>query len=318
MASVSLNSKVYEIAEDETVLEGLLRNKVDLRYGCKAGLCQSCVLRVVDGEVPLAAQNGLNDSQKELGFFLACQCRPNQDIGISLIDQASSIYSAKVLEKYWLNAFVLCLRLQVNINFRAGQFVTLWRPGNVGRSYSIASLPSEGVIECHIKVLKNGAFSAWAKDSLQVDDDIDLQGPMGECFYQADIEQSMLLLAIGTGLSPVLGVLRDALASGHRGAIDLVLGSKNIESFYLMEPLQALAKEYKNLTLHFICLAQSTDLIRQDDIYSFTKAYFPDLSGYKVFVCGAFSFVQKMKKQCFMARASMNDIHSDAFGSAEK
>jgi len=318
MASISLNSIVHTLEQGETVLECLLRNEVDLRYGCRAGLCQSCVLRAVDGEVPAAAQNGLNDSQKQLGYFLACQCRPEQDIGVSFIDQVSAVHSAEVVEKYWLNEFVLCLRLQVGIDFRAGQFVTLWRPGNIGRSYSIASLPGDGIIECHIKVLENGAFSTWVRDALHVKDKLELQGPMGECFYQANLDQSLLLLAIGTGLSPILGVLKDALAAAHDGSIDLVVGSKNIQNFYFVAQLQTLSEEHKNLNIHFICLTQSSEAVHQDDIYQFTKSRFPDLSGYKVFVCGAVSFVQKMKKQCFMSRAYMIDIHSDAFGAADQ
>jgi len=313
VASVKFDSKIYEIEEGESVLDSLLRNDIKAKYSCKAGLCHACVLRADQGGVPESSQRGISDNQKAMNYFLACQCHPENDLCVSAVDQAARFSKAKVVNKEMLSPTVLGLKLFVNFDFKPGQFVTLWRDGNVGRSYSIASLPEEHLIECHIKIVESGAYSSWAKDSLRVDDVIEIQGPLGECFYQADLGQSLLLSAIGTGLSPILGILRDALSKGHHGRIDLILGGMSPESFYLVEELKLLEQQHSNIKIHFVCQSQVVEFAEHGDIYQYALSQFADLKGYKVYLCGAPTFVQRMTKQCFLNGAAMTDISSDAF-----
>jgi NAD(P)H-flavin reductase len=136
---------------------------------------------------------------------------------------------------------------------------------------------------------------------------------MGKCIYAANADQPLLLTAIGTGLAPVYGIVRQALISGHQTPIHLLVGARNRAGFYLVEELQALAQQYDNLTVHFICQDAAPDFALQDDIYSYYKQQFADLKNWQVYLCGAESFVKKMRKQSFLAGAAMSDISADSF-----
>ena len=83
MSAVSFNGARYELADGETVLNGLLRHGVSINFSCKAGVCGSCMMRATAGTVPAKAQSGLRDSWRLRGYFLACSCVPDSDLELA-------------------------------------------------------------------------------------------------------------------------------------------------------------------------------------------------------------------------------------------
>jgi hypothetical protein len=72
----------------------------------------------------------------------------------------------------------------------------------------------------------------------------------------------------------------------------------------------------ENFQVRFICQDGEARFSQQDDIYQFCKQEYRDLSGWRVFLCGAESFVKKMRKQSFLAGAAMGEISADTFVAA--
>jgi NAD(P)H-flavin reductase len=267
--------------------------------------------------VPEAAQQGLNDAQKSLNYFLSCQCIADQEMSVKMLDQSAFKQDTKVISKMMLSDNIIRLRLESELDYQPGQFVTLWKDEEIGRSYSLASLPKkEEFLEFHIKVIENGQFSQWLKNDVEVGDIIKLQGPLGECIFSAKPQQPVLMAAIGTGLAPVYGKLRSALDNGHKAPIHLVLGARHASNFYLVDELIALMNDNENFQVRFICQDGEARFSQQDDIYQFCKQEYSDLSGWRVFLCGAESFVKKMRKQSFLAGAAMGEISADTFVAA--
>jgi hypothetical protein len=91
----------------------------------------------------VSAQAGLSDAQKHLNYFLSGQCMPSEAMDIQRVDVASSRSEGTVLAKEVLSENVILLRLQADINYQAGQYVTLWKDQSLARSYSLASLPND-------------------------------------------------------------------------------------------------------------------------------------------------------------------------------
>ncbi len=313
MASITIGESTYYLKDDETVLEALIRNDVEVRNSCRAGLCQSCVMKAVDGDVSADAQKGLDENQKKLKYFLSCQCRPRKDLNVSFVDQSANTHLAEVVAKELLSDSVILLRIKAEVSFKAGQYLTLWKNKEVGRTYSISSLPDEGFIECHVKIHQGGKFSTWVKDELEPGDKLEISDPMGLCFYQAGSDQPMLLAAVSTGLSPIMGVLKDALKAGHLAPIELIFGASFPPNFYMVEELKKLEQQHERLKVHFVVKEGLTTFAEVGDVYQTIGTKFPVLNGYKVYLCGAPSFVSKMKKICFINGASMTDIHADSF-----
>ena len=61
MSKITLEGRAHEIDGGETVLEGLLRDGVSVPHSCRNGICQSCLMRAVEGTPPEAAQKGLKE-----------------------------------------------------------------------------------------------------------------------------------------------------------------------------------------------------------------------------------------------------------------
>ena len=316
MAVVYFDQVSLPIKEGEPVLDTLINHKIDVDYGCKSGVCQSCIMQAVDGDIPTQAQKGLNNSQIEQGLFLACQCHPENDFYISSKPVGQPFRSAKVAEKKWLSDSVIQLTLAHDLTFQAGQFVNLKSTSGVIRSYSIASLPNEGLLEFHIKHLEDGAFSQWLAKNIEQGDEIEIQGPYGDCYYQeSESEKPLLLGAMNTGLAPIWGILKSTLAQEPNRPIELFIGAKDEQGHYLIDEIEALNQQHSNLVVHRYCLHNHGDnhQVIAGDIYQGIKDNVPDCKGYEVYLCGAESFVKKLKKQCFLSGANMGDIHSDAF-----
>ena len=304
--------------EGETVLDGLLRSGIDVPFGCRTGVCQGCLLKSKDCEVPQEAQKGLNDSQKQQGHFLSCCCLPKEPMIVAL----SSLYkkqTAQVVDKKFLSNQVVRIRVNKVFCYRPGQYVTLWKDHETARSYSIASHPTEDdFIEMHIRVYENGAFSQWAYNMLSVGEELSIQGPMGDCFYDGNNKgQTLFMSGIGTGLAPLYGIARDALLRGHTGNILMLIGAGTKAGLYYQHKFKELQSCYPQLEVKYsVASLNSKEMALEghaSDIYTTAKVLLPDMTGVKVYLCGGENFVRKMRKQSFLAGANMGDIASDSF-----
>lgn len=316
MAAVHYGDRTCELKEGESVLDGLLRQGVPVAHACKAGSCGSCLLRAVKGQLPARARAGLKDSWRASGYFLACACQPEGDLTVEEVGSDARI-PATITALDRLTHDVLRVRIVCDapFDFRPGQFVALVRDNGLARSYSIASLPEEGEIELHVRRVANGRMSGWLYEEAQTGARVHLQGPSGECFYVPGREdQPMLLIGTGTGLAPLYGIVRDALRAGHRGPLHLFHGAVRPAGLYLRKELMAMAGAHGNLVYTSAVLqADAPGPFEVGPIGRIVADRFPELDGWRGFVCGDPGGVQSLKKQLFLSGIAMRDIYADAF-----
>lgn len=309
----------------ETVLECLLRGGVPVPCSCRAGACQSCLLRAVEGSPPPPAQSTLKDTLRARGYFLSCIAKPETDLTVALGDSEELRCAATVQSRELLPAAVLRLRLrpQTDFPYSAGQFVNLMRPDGLTRSYSLASVPGHSpFLELHIRLHRGGQMSGYLNE-LRPGDTIHLRGPAGECYYVGGRpEQPILLAGTGTGIAPLYGIAMDALRSGHRGPLVIAYGAANPAGLYLDAELRALAAAHKNLT--YLPCALNPDApaaasvsppvgVHLGPLDALIAARYPALRGFRIFLCGHPELVAKLRKQVFLAGASRKDIACDPF-----
>lgn len=308
----------YSSEPGETVLDCLLRNGQQVPNSCRNGVCQSCMMKAVKGQPDTASQKELKPQLQQQGYFLSCCCRPGEEIEVCEPDKnAQPVISARVAEKQLLTESIIQLSLETDteLSFHAGQFFNLITGNDLIRSYSIASLPDEDRIEFHIERLPGGAMSGRIFDQLKTGDEIQIQGPHGSCYYlDDDVQKPVLLVGTGTGLAPLYGVLKDALAHGHQGDIHLYQGSRDPAKIYLRDSLFEMAEHHKNF--HYTPCLSGPDVI--DGVLSGRAAdlafkQHPDLSGYRVYLCGHPDMVKQAKRKAYLAGATLSDIYSDAF-----
>ena len=321
MTTIRFREEDYSCEPGETVLACLLRHGVDAPSSCRSGVCQTCMMRAVQGRPPEAAQAGLKETLKARGYFLACICEPDEDLEVVLSgEDVLHHIPAVVTGKQSLTPEIvrLCMRPEEPFSYRPGQFINLRRPEDgLTRSYSLASLPQQGdEIELHVRALPEGRMSQWLVHDLEAGGRIEIEGPHGECFYTAsDPGQPLLMVATGTGLAPLWGILRDALDQGHEGPIHLFHGSYTPAGLYLVDELRALADEAANFSYHPCadCVEDEDGGIMAGRVHELALRAISDLQGWRIYLCGHPGMVEATKKAAFLAGASLSDIYSDPF-----
>lgn len=321
MSSIIVNEQRYPLAPGATVLDTLLDAGLEVSFGCRAGACQSCLVRATGGAIPAVAQHGLKETLRAEGWFLACRCEPAGELILDLNADPQPRLPAQVVAKRELSPRVMGLWLETEqpLAYRAGQYITLWRDEGTGRSYSLASLPGdEPHLEMHIARIDGGELSPWVHDTLQVGEQVAIQGAAGECFYAAtDPQQPLLLVGTGTGLAPLYGVLRDALRKGHRGPIHLFHGARTPDYLYYHAELMSLGARHGNLHYHPSLVetaGQAPAGVELGPIDQRVARHLPELAGWRVYLSGAPDIVGLLRKQCFLAGAPSKEIHTDPFG----
>ena len=313
------NNQSLTTDKDETVLELLLRNNIDISYSCESGLCQSCILECHSGEIDELAQKDLKSTAIAQGHFLACQQKAFTIHGANFVDERKLFNSAQLIEKHFYTSDIVRLRLMPSDSFfyHAGQFINLKNKHGVIRSYSLASHPSlDPFLEIHVRRKDQGKMSNWLIDELHVNDFIQFQGPIGNSFFDSKNKSStLMLLGTGTGAAPLIGIAKDALHSQYTGDIYFYHGVREKNSLYLETELRAMQSDYENF-FYRPCvsgLSESKDLnIRYGRCNDIALNELTDKTSL-LYLCGNAKMVSSTKKSAFLSGLSLKNIYSDPF-----
>lgn len=317
MATIEFEGARLPVAEGETVLDVLLRAGHMISHRCRSGICRSCAMVSSGGELDAAAQVGLGELERRRGVFLTCQLRPRADMVVRSLDDRDTLEAEIVaLERKGSVVFVH-LRPTAPLDYEAGQFVILQRHDELARSYSLASLPSEPLLELHVRRVPEGRMSGWLYDEAEVGTKVSLRGPYGNCCHPRDeLDAPMLLAGVGTGMAPLWGVLRQALARGHRGPITVIEAALTPRDLYLHEPLRELAAAH-GVQLRSSVLREGGGEFEQSEVDALALACLRESGlpskSFLAFVCGDATIVQRLRKGLFMAGVSSRRIFVDPF-----
>jgi len=321
MKTITYLGERYQCRDDETLLDAFLRQGVAFPFSCRSGACHVCMHRSEAGTIPVEAQLGLAAELQEKGYFLPCKCRPEHDMTVLPPDGRDLFIDAAVAEKEPLakDIYRILLEPYKSLEYQAGQFINLRDAQGNLRSYSLASVPGEDYyLELHVRCMPGGKVSSWLCGALQVGETLSLQGPEGECYYRSgNPEQPLLLIATGTGLAPLYGVVRQALLAGHSGPIYLYHGGLTREDCYLHGPLQALAGQHDNL--HYTAVVRDEDGgggYVHGDLAEIALAAHPVLDGWSAYLAGAPEMVSALEPRLLGAGISREVLLSDPFFAA--
>ncbi|MGP0174069.1 iron-sulfur-binding ferredoxin reductase [Pseudomonas sp. NCHU5208] len=307
MPELRVGQRRFQVAAQSNLLDALLGNGIAVPHSCRAGSCHACLVRCIEGEAHDRQPEALATDKRAEGWRLACQCQVVGDLSVEPFDPQRDGLAAKVMAVDWPSPQVLRLRLQPArpLRYRAGQHLLLWH-GDVARPYSLASLPGEDDwLEFHIDCRQPGAFCDAAR-SLQVGDGLrlgELRG--GALQYDADWQTRPLwLLAAGTGLAPLYGVLREALRQEHRGAIRLLHLAHEPAEHYLARELEALAEAHANLQVELITAAQLSAALAELRLVSRQTL---------ALLCGQPKALESFARRLYMAGLPRGQMFADAF-----
>jgi NAD(P)H-flavin reductase/ferredoxin len=315
---LTIAGKTYSCYPEETVLDALLRQKATVAYACRQQICKSCIMRSLNGSPPFESQKALKDTLKIKNYFLACACFPEKNMEIALPESLTMQIAAKVINIDYLSKDIIAILLQCesHINYSAGQSVVLMNQDKIGKNYYITSPSSQkenGLVEIHVPLVKHGYFSEWIKDELKEGDIVSISCPMGQSFYVANnLEQPILLIGIDMGLSPLIGIMQDALENGHTAPIYLFHEAKSKEQLYLVDDLYEVAEYHPNFH-YYPCITDST--IHKQGFYygqahKIALQILPDLTYWRAFICGQSEVVKLVQKEVYLAGVATKEIYA--------
>jgi len=307
MPELRVGDRHWSVAAGSNLLDALNQNGVSVPYSCRAGSCHACLVQCVQGTPGDSRPDALSAEQRQQGWRLACQCSVVEDLQVHTFDPQRDGRPADVAAVDWLSAHVLRLRLipQRPLRYSAGQHLVLWA-GHVARPYSLASLPEEDrFLEFHLDCRQPGEFSDAARQ-LQIGDTLrlgELRG--GALHYDPDWQgRPLWLLAAGTGLGPLFGVLREALRQDHQGAIRVIHLAHDADEHYLAKPLQAMAAGRENLTVELWTPAELPQALAQLRLVSRQTL---------ALLCGGPDSVDAFARRLYLAGLPRNQLLSDTF-----
>jgi NAD(P)H-flavin reductase/ferredoxin len=314
-----LNGKVYICKTEETVLDALLRQKVDVPNQCRKQTCMSCLMRSLNGPPPPESQTNLKAMLKTQNYFLACGCLPERDMELCLPQEAATgEAAAKVIALKKLNPSVMELVLQCDmfIDYRGGQSVMLMNEDDIGKCCFVASASTDrysGRLLVHVERIEGEFFGEWVHGHLQVGDHVTLSGPTGQLFYLAgDSRQPILLAGWNAGLSALIGIMQDVFKTEHPGPVYLFHGVEDKDHLYLVDELKEIAARYPNFRyLPCVLAVPAPEGCQEGPVSEVLKRHLPDLTGWRVLISGTKEFAQTLRRHAYLAGAAMKDIAAE-------
>jgi ring-1,2-phenylacetyl-CoA epoxidase subunit PaaE len=146
-------------------------------------------------------------------------------------------------------AFTIPPSLIKHFSFKQGQSLTMRTMLNgeeIRRTYSICASPLDKEWRVAIKKVEGGVFSTFANSILKEGDTLDVMPPVGTFNTELDPinEKHYLAIAAGSGITPVLSLIKTTLATESRSSFTLIFGNRNRQSIIFSEALEGLKNKY--------------------------------------------------------------------------
>ncbi|MFI5714325.1 2Fe-2S iron-sulfur cluster-binding protein [Nocardia sp. NPDC051750] len=198
--------------------------------------------------------------------------------------------------------------------YQPGQFLTLRIPsdrtGSVARCYSLASSPfTDDLPKVTVKRTKDGYGSNWLCDNVKPGDELEVLPPSG-VFTPKDLDDDLLLCAAGSGITPVMSILKSALDRGT-GRIVLFYANRDPESVIFAAELRELAEKnpQRLVVIHWLETVQGLPTVAA------LAELFRPYTGHAAFMCGPKPFMDGVHDALAQLDVPRNRTHAEIFNS---
>ncbi|MBO0768777.1 MAG: 2Fe-2S iron-sulfur cluster binding domain-containing protein, partial [Solirubrobacterales bacterium] len=286
-----------QVEPGETVLDASFRQGYNLAYGCREGQCSACKCFLLEGDADLKPYSSfaLSDTEREGGYSLMCRALPESDLVVELLhydpesyrldhpirDGKATVAAVESLT-HDISRLVLHIDQPVDFTFTPGQYIDLHVPGEseARRSFSLANLPGDNQLELFIKRYPGGKISGLLEsETIKVGDRLDFTGPYGAMKARPS-DRPVLMVAGGSGMAPILSLLREFAQQGTERPIRFFYGARTDEDLFHTAEINAVGSgladfQYAPVTGRFV----------HEAVDEFLAAT-PDFKASDVYMCG--------------------------------
>ena len=219
--------------------------------------------------------------------------------------------------------------LKEDYQFIQGQSIAIKHTINgqeVRRSYSICSSPLDGELKVGIKQIPNGVFSTYANTNLKAGDQLEVMTPSGHFYTElnADQQKQYLGIAAGSGITPLLSIIKTTLLKEPKSQFTLVYGNRNTASILFLEDLEALKNQFiDRFKVLYVLSQEAVDVsilngrIDAEKAQAMAQENLIQIQNIdEAFLCGPESMIMALKTYLFDKGLSNKQIHFELFTSS--
>jgi CDP-4-dehydro-6-deoxyglucose reductase, E3 len=326
--SIKASGHSFSAEPGQSVLDAALQAGIGLPYGCRNGACGSCIATLVSGSVdypdgtPDALLPGTPADQ-----ILICQAVATSNIVIRVREvQAEQDISIKTLpcraeNLQRLSHDVMQVQLKLpeseRMQFLAGQYIEFILKDGRRRAFSIANAPhQDDFLELHIRHVPGGSFTGHVFDEMKDRALLRIEGPLGSFYLREESPRPVIMMAGGTGIAPLKGILDHAFYIGFDRPIHLFWGVNEKRDLYIDDLPKAWAKKHPKFRYTAVLSAPAEDDIWEGETGFVSEAVvraYPRLDEFDIYMSGPPAMIEHATPTFVEHGAQLEHMYSDAF-----
>lgn len=314
-----------------SLLSSLMENDIFIPSACGGkGSCGYCKIHVDSGGGQLLpTETGyISPAEAAQGLRLSCQCKVKDDMAIQIPEELFNVrqypYTVREINPVTdkIRHVVLDLPPGKEINFKPGQFMQIQTPPygdieeEVYRAYSLASSPSSTTaIELFIGYVPQGICTTYIHQHLKVNDTLTLAGPFGDFHYHPG-DREMVMACIGTGLAPIMSILRYMAENNVSRKVTLFFSARTRQDLYMTEVLNEIEAQLPGFRL--ICsLTRPTEACNWTGdtgrVPELLEKYISNAAEAEAYLCGNNDMIDSVIKALLSKGMPEERIYYDKF-----
>ncbi|GGK30790.1 flavodoxin reductase [Yeosuana aromativorans] len=213
-------------------------------------------------------------------------------------------------------------------SFKAGQYITLKTTVDgheLRRDYSLCSSPKSGDLKIAVKEVKDGTFSAYANSQLNVGDILEVAPPKGRFIFTPNdsITKNIAAFAAGSGITPIMSIIKCALEEEIHSKVILVYGNKTTADTMFLNELLELQHQYKDrFSIQFVYSQADEDesifgRIEKSTVNYVMKNKHKHVEVDAFYLCGPEGMIHTVKDVLTGHGIDENTIHFELFKAAK-
>ena len=222
-------------------------------------------------------------------------------------------------------AFAVPPELREDYRFSPGQHLTLRQEcdgQDIRRSYSICAGLDDGELRVAIKKVEGGIFSTLCNDAIKPGDMIDVMTPQGRfgVMPNPDASRNYLAVAAGSGITPILSLLRSTLTREPNSRFALIYGNRTSKNIIFKEALEDLKDQFLGrLVVHHVLSREQQDIelfngrVDADKVETLLKSFAPAGEIDHAFLCGPGAMIEEAKTTLLRLGTPESNIHIEYF-----